>query len=35
MTATAREARELTDAATVHAAREGVVHALALSLIHI
>ena len=29
MTATAREARELTDAATVHAAREGVVHALA------
>lgn len=29
MNATAREGRELTDAATVHAAREGVVHALA------
>lgn len=29
MNVTAREVRELTDAATVHAAREGVVHALA------
>lgn len=29
MNATAREARDLADAATVHAAREGVVHALA------